>query len=252
MKSCLYVGWIRHRRFAPRAHEFRYRIFMMLIDLRELPSLFDRFWFWSARRPALAWFRRADFHGDSNRDLDMAVRDLVADRTGVRPAGPIRLLTHLRYFGHNLNPVSFYYVYDAQDQRVETVVAEITNVPWQQRHAYVLSVPTTEQSVGRIARWQFDKCFHVSPFMPMSLRYDWRLSEPAQALTVHMENWQDIKLLDATLVLQRQPITHANLARALLNFPLMTLRILLAIYWQALRLWLKKTPLFTHPDKLAS
>lgn len=254
MKSCLYTGTIRHRRFAPRPHEFQYRIFMTLVDLAELPSLFDRFWLWSARRPALAWFRRADFHGASEQPLDTAIRDLVATRTGKRPAGPIRLLTHLRFFGHSFNPVSFYYVYDAADEHVETIVAEITNTPWKERHAYVLQVSQKAGGTdgGHVARWHFDKTFHVSPFMPMAVRYDWRFSAPGKTLSVHMENWQDAKQFDATLHLQREPITQRALTRALLNFPLITLQVTTAIYWQALRLWLKRVPLFTHPDKIAT
>ncbi len=269
MKSCLYIGHIQHRRHAPRANFFRYRIYMTLLDLDELPTLFDRFWLWSARRPALAWFRRKDFHGPAEQSLSDAVRDTVAQRTGVRPTGPIRLLTHLRYFGYSFNPVSFYYVYDAADTRVETIVAEITNTPWKQRHSYVLR---TEES-GRFDRlsdrnedlrslslskrlpwrWRFDKQFHVSPFLPMDMSYDWRFSPLGEALHVHMENWRDgRKDFDATLTLQRQPITSASLARALLSFPLVTLQVITLIHWQALKLMFKRVPVHTHPDKLAN
>ena len=138
MQSCLYNGWVRHRRFAPRAHAFRYRLFMAYLDLTELDHVFRGRWFWSTRRPALAWFRRADYLGNPSVPLDQAVRDAVERDTGMRPRGPIRLLTHLRYFGHGFNPVSFYYCFDPADTRVETIVAEITNTPWAERHAYVL------------------------------------------------------------------------------------------------------------------
>jgi hypothetical protein len=299
MKSCLYVGHIQHRRHAPRTNHFRYRIYMTLLDLDELPTLFDRFWLWSAKRPALAWFHRRDFHGDANRSLAEAVRDTVAQHTGTRPTGPIRLLTHLRYFGFNFNPVSFYYVYDATDTHVETILAEITNTPWKQRHCYVLSTSIAAASLipspranGERARvrgdasappvevvvensehphpalslegegithpeaikhwhWQFDKRFHVSPFMPMDMQYNWRFSAPDQALRVHMENYRDgRKEFDATLTLQRQEITAASLARALLSFPLITLLVITLIHWQALKLFIKRVPVHTHPDKI--
>jgi DUF1365 family protein len=253
MNSCLYVGHIRHRRFAPRRNDFRYRIFLCCIDLAELPGLFDRRWLWSARRPAPAWFRRADFHGDPSIPLDQAVRDTVERETGQRPSGPIRLLAHLRYFGWNFNPVSFYYVYDQAGERLETVVAEITNTPWDERHAYVLQVRHAEQAGARVHRWQFDKAFHVSPFLPMDMRYDWRFSEPGDTLAVHMENSRDGGVVfDATLTLRREPITAASLARALAWFPLMTVQVSALIYWQALKLLLKRTPFFTHPRKLAT
>ncbi len=226
---------------------------MTMLDLDELPQLFDRFWFWSARRPALAWFRRADFHGERTRPLADAIRALVEAETGVRPVGRIRLLTHLRFFGYSFNPVSFYYVYDAADEHVETIVAEITNTPWDERHAYVLDAARAQRAGAQGLRWEFDKRFHVSPFLPMDMRYDWRFTEPGAALGVHMENWQDgARLFDATLTLQREPLTGRNLARALLHFPLVTLQVTALIYWQALRLAAKRTPFFTHPKKLAT
>jgi uncharacterized protein len=249
MKSALYSGWIQHRRFGPAKNSFRYRIFMSYVDLAELPGLFARRWFWSARRPALAWFRREDFLGPAHVPLDTAVRDLVASHTGVRPPGPIRLLTHLRYLGYSFNPVSFYYVFDAADTRVETIVAEITNTPWKERHAYVLPV-TASHSASRAWRFSFAKEFHVSPFLPMDMRYEWSFGEPARGLHVHMENWRDGKAsFDATLNLRRQEITSGSLARALIRFPLITVQVSALIYWQALKLLWKRTPFHTHPDK---
>jgi len=251
MNSCLYRGSIRHRRFAPRGHDFRYRLYLCYLDLGEVPGLFDRYWFWSARRRALAAFRRDDYHGDPAQPLDAAVRDLVAARTGTRPRGPIRLLTHLRYFGYCFNPVSFYYCFDAADTRVETIVAEITNTPWDERHAYVLPVAAAERAGARGWRFEFDKEFHVSPFLPMDMRYDWRFTAPGDTLDVHMENSRAGEVeFDATLHLRREPITGRALSRALGWFPLVTVRVSALIYWQALRLWVKRTPLFTHPDKL--
>ena len=250
MKSALYTGWIRHRRFGPAKNAFRYRIFMSYIDLAELPRLFERRWLWSARRPALAWFRRKDFLGPSTVPLEDAVRDLVLDRTGVRPKGPIRLLTHLRYFGASFNPVSFYYVFDAADSRVETIVAEITNTPWKERHAYVLPLSTASRAGARAWRFNFAKEFHVSPFMPMDMTYDWRFGAPGNGLHVHMENWRDGRAqFDATLNLVRQEMTAGSLARALIQFPLITVRVSSLIYWQALKLSWKRTPFHAHPDK---
>ncbi|MGC4083330.1 MAG: DUF1365 domain-containing protein [Vicinamibacterales bacterium] len=246
MKSCLYVGHIAHRRFMPRPHRFRYRLYMNFIDLAELPTLFDRFWLWSARRPALAWFRRGDFHGRASQPLDEAIRDRVAAETGQRPTGPVRLLTHLRYAGYSFNPVSFYFVYDAEGERVEHIVAEITNTPWKERHCYVLPVPATGEW-----HWHFQKQFHVSPFLPMDMEYDWRFSSPGESLAVHMQNWRDgRKVFDATLALSRRPMRSSTLARALLAVPLASVQVIAQIHWQALRLWLKRVPVQTHPDEL--
>ena len=244
MKSAIYRGTVRHRRRSPVAHAFTYRLFMMYLDLDELPRLFASRWLWSARRPAVAWFRRADYLGDPAVPLDRAVRDLVQERTGTRPAGPIRLLTHLRYFGYRQNPVSFYYCFEATGEHVEAIVAEITNTPWGERHAYVLSAPAGGAAHRLIAR----KVFHVSPFMPMELGYDWRFSAPGRRLTVHMESLERAeRIFDATLVLDREPITGPALAVTLLRHPWMTATVVAGIYWQALRLWLKGAPFHPHP-----
>jgi uncharacterized protein len=252
MHSAVYSGWVRHRRYQPSHHEFRYRLFMMYLDLAELPSVLDPFWCWSARKAALARFKRSDYHGDPDTPLDTAVRATVARQTGRAPSGRIRLLTHLRYFGHIFNPVSFYYCFDAADERVETILAEITNTPWRERHAYVLPV-ASDQPRGTVMRFEFGKIFHVSPFWPLDMRYDWRLSEPGERLHIHMENWRDEqRSFDATMMLERQPLAARSLRRALSSHPLMTAKVVTAIYWQALRLWVKGTPFFTHPAKTAT
>lgn len=249
LHSCLYVGTLRHRRFAPRPHAFRYRLCMTWLDLSELDDVFRGRWLWSTRHPSLAWLRRADYLGDPAVTLDQAVRDWVQRETGLRPNGPVRLLTHLRTFGHCFNPVSFYYCYDATGARVETIVAEITNTPWNERHAYVLPVPGNDGGTASPLRFRFGKSFHVSPFMPMDIEYDWRFSVPGDRLAVHMANRRaGAKLFDATLVLDRRPLSTTNLAGALLRYPFATAEVVRAIYWQALRLWLKRVPFHTHPD----
>ena len=138
MNSAIFSGQVRHRRMKPTGHEFVYRLFMMYLDLSELDTVFKHHWFWSTRKAALARFRRENHLGDAAVPLDQAVRDLVQGETGSLPQGPIRLLTNLSYFGYCFNPVSFYYCFDAGDQHVETIVAEVNNTPWGERHCYVL------------------------------------------------------------------------------------------------------------------
>ena len=248
--SAVYEDWVRHRRHAPRAHAFGYRIAMLYIDLSELDAVFDGRWLWSRDRRNLAEFRRSDFLGDPSLPLDDAVRDLVGRETGSRPRGPVRMLAHLRYGGHVFNPVTFYYCHDASGT-LQAIVAEITNTPWKQRHAYVLDVAAAQRrACGRVLSWAFDKTFHVSPFMAMQRRYAWRFGVPGDALRVHMDVLAgDAPEFDATLVLQRRPWTPASLARVLWCYPLMTLQVVWAIHWQALRLWLKRVPVHEHPDK---
>lgn len=251
MNSCIYEGRVRHRRFEPRSHEFSYSLYLMYLDLDELPQLFDRFWLWSARRFNLAWFNRADHLGDPQRPLVEAVRDMLFERTGVRATGPIRLLTHCRYFGFGFNPVSFYYCYDRDGMQLENIIAEVNNTPWGEQYCYVLSEADNvarEGTSSRHKQYRPVKDLHVSPFMPMDVDYDWHFSQPSDRLTVHMQNFTDSrKLFDATLDLRHRPMTSANMARVLMQYPVITLKVVAAIYFEALRLILKRTPFFDHP-----
>ncbi len=250
MKSCFYEGTIRHRRFLPVANAFRYRLFLVYLDLAELERVFALHPLWSSTRPNIAWFRRRDHFGDPHIPLEQAVRDLVQARTGRRPSGPIRLLCHMRYFGHCFNPASFFYCWDPADTRVETIIVEIHNTPWGEVYTYVLDQAQNEHPVAGWHRHRMDKEFHVSPFIDMEIRYDWRFRQPGEELKVHMIDYaKGARLFDASLALRRTEITPASLTRVLIRYPLMTVKVVTLIYWQALRLKRKGAPLFTHPKK---
>jgi DUF1365 family protein len=254
MQSAIYEGRVRHRRFAPVEHAFQYSMFMMYLDLDELPTLFERHALWSNEGRALARFRRRDHlknHAPPAAELNSVVRDLVTERSGTRPTGPIRLLTHLEYFRYRFNPVSFYFCFDQDDQRVDAVIAEINNTPWGEQHCYVLS---ESENLGCASkkRFEFGKAFHISPFMGMDTQYAWYLTQPAAQLGIHMENLRGgEKYFDATMTLRRREITRSALNAVLFKYPLMTLQVIAAIHWQAFRLWLKRCPYYPHPKTLA-
>ena len=249
MDSCIYEGRVRHTRKVPVTHQFNYRLFMMYLDLDELPTLFEKRWFWSATRPALARFRRDDHLGPSDKPLADVIRDLVEQDTGKRPDGPVRLLTNLSYFGYCFNPVSFYYCFAADGETVEYIVSEVNNTPWGERDTYVLDC---QQGGDKAHSWRFQpkKKMHVSPFMPMNVEYDWVLSRPTDRLSVYMANAENgAHIFDATMSLSRKAISSWSLASVLLRFPLMTIKVIFAIHWEALRLWIKRSPLYIHPGK---
>jgi len=244
--SAVYQGTLSHARHGPRAHAFGYRLYLLYLDLAELPALL------AAGGPlregafGLLSFRREDYLGGAA-DLAEAARDRAEALLGVRPRGPVRLLTTVRSLGYVFNPVSFYYCFAEDGRTLEAVVAEVSNTPWGERHVY--AVPAGPGGVEAALA----KRFHVSPFFGMEQRYRWRLDVPGERLTVEMGNEEGGReVFRARLALRRRAWSRAALWRAALAQPLMSWRIHAAIYWQALRLWLKGVPVHDHPAKRAA
>jgi DUF1365 family protein len=251
MESCLYEGVVRHRRLCPPRHDFRKRLFMVYLDLGELDRVFDGRWLASAHRPAPLRFRRADHLGDPDVPLAEAVRDEVEAHSGRRPAGPIRLLTHLRTFGYVFNPVSLFYCFDPAGGEVGAILADVSNTPWNERHSYVL-IPG-DGARGRVQHFETAKQLHVSPFMGMDQRYRFTCVRPGPRLAVRIESAEaGAPVFDAALVLRRRELGRASLAGALLRYPWMTAQVIASIYWQAFRLRRKGAPIHPHPRESAA
>jgi hypothetical protein len=243
---------VRHRRFAPVENSFEYRIFYAYLDLDELPDVLDPLPGWSARRPAIARFAREDHLGDPHIPLDQTVRDVVESQCGTYPEGPIRLLTLPRTLGVVFNPVSFFYCH-RPDGSLGHILAQVDNTPWGERHCYAVDVARDRLGEGRAMRFRVPKAFHVSPFHPMAQEYEWRFTEPGRSLVVHMENRQAGAVIgDATLTLERKPLTQKNAALTLVRHPAMAVSVLGGIYAEAARLWWKGTPYHPHPKRIAS
>ncbi|MHC8388378.1 DUF1365 domain-containing protein [Pseudomonas sp. MDT2-39-1] len=249
MNSALYSGWIAHRRFAPKPHAFRYRIGLLYLDLDEQDAVLGLSPLSGASRFAPFSFRESDYlkayTGNGTRLID-AVRQLVSQAIGHAPQGSICLLTQARSWGLSFNPVSFFYCHEA-DGQLAAILCEVTNTPWRERYHYVLPAKAPVNLSDSHQHFAVAKAFHVSPFLPPDLEYRMSFSPAAQKLGVHMADWQgELKLFDATLSLKREALDRASLHRYLRRFPWMTVKTCLAIYWQALRLLLKRVPLFAH------
>ena len=241
-ESAIYSGTLRHRRFQPVAHEFSYGIFMAFLDIDRIPELMKVSPFASYNRFNWATFAECDHFGDQSQTLRRRLTIDAAEHGIELDGGPIFLLTHLRYLGYNFNPISLFYCY-SQNGNLQTILAEV-NSTFGETHNYWLN-HTNRTDANH--RYRCEKSMHVSPFMRMNLDYTFALTQPAETLVAHMETIEDgSSFFDATLSLRRQPWSAPALHRALIAHPWMTAKVIAAIHWQALRLYLKKAPVYAH------
>ncbi|MBB3169323.1 DUF1365 family protein [Simiduia aestuariiviva] len=254
LASGIYTGELWHARWAPKVHQFHYRVFMAYLDLDELEALCKRSPFWSCRGPAPFWIRRADYFGDVQLSLKEAVLQKVQQTLGYCPAGPVRMLTNPRCFGLRMNPITVFYVFSGDGQQLDAVLAEVTNTPWDKRHVYVLDYrqQRPDESVT------FSKDLHVSPFMPMQQQYRWRTHLPGASVRIVLQNFAagapqfeerggNRKVFEALLRLDREPAESSVLNGLVWRFPWMTAKVLVGIYWQAMKLWLKGARFYSSP-----
>lgn len=243
MKSAIYQGRVMHRRYTPKQHQFSYHLFMVYLDLDELGTVFEGIPFWSDNGSrALAYFRRSDYLEPYDIPLQQVVRNIIYDQAQVQHTGPIRMLTHLRILGFCFNPVTFYYCFDDTDSKLEFVIAEITNTPWNERHQYLVDMRESNSM-------SFAKVFHVSPFLDMDMQYDWKFAMPADKILVNMEVEKQQRYLTANMSLTKKPINRSNMIKLLLRSGLVNYKVVWGIYWQAAKLYLKRVPFYPHPDK---
>jgi len=247
LKSAIYEGRVTHHRFDDVKHDFNYQLFMLFLDLDEMPDIFQSFRFYSVEKFNLAVFRRSNHFGEKTTSLKDAVYALVKTKKNITLEGPVRLLTQLQYFGYYFSPINLYYCYDKLDTKVEVVILEVNNTPWGEQHCYIL--PICESSgTQELQNYIIKKSLHVSPLMPMDILYDVRLRMPKETLGLTMVNLLHNKpFFRAELFLTKREINAKNLNKMLLNYPFMTAKIIISIYWQSLKTWIKGATFYNHP-----
>ena len=243
--SALYRGGVMHRRLRPRAHQLNYRVFWLLLDLAEIDGLDRRLRLLSRNRFNLLSFHDRDHSDGSGTALRLQIEDFLR-RAGVDIGdGPIRLLTMPRVLGYVFNPISLYYCHQA-DGRLAAMVYEVTST-FGVRHAYVIPVPSEDQAAGLI-RQGAAKALYVSPFMGMEMDYVFRGHAPGQRLDLTIDGLDaEGVLITAAMSGERRPLQDGQLWAAALALPLMTFKIMAAIHWEALKLWLKGVRLTRQP-----
>jgi DUF1365 family protein len=240
--AALYEGTVAHRRFGVGAREFAPRLFLAYLDVDVLPASLDALPLWSGRRVAPIRFRRGDFLDGTARPLGDSVRDLVEERLGHRPGGPIFLLAHLRTFGWLFNPLAVYYCWSPAGDQLDAIVLEVSNTPWGERCWYVFDAQNRTSA-------RAPKAMHVSPYLPMDLDYHVSWNVPGSTLRLRIEvERAGVAVFAAALHLRRTPLDRRSAIRMPARYPLLPLRVSAGIYFQAFALWLRRTPFYRHPD----
>ncbi|WP_301720443.1 DUF1365 domain-containing protein [Pseudidiomarina terrestris] len=243
LSSAILRGRVYHRRLQPTQHQFDYATAQWWVALDELEQLQRQSKLLSTRGFAPLWLRRQDYLRGTQGDLATAVREKMAALAGKRLEGRVFLLGNLRTFGLYFSPINCYFLQPPGQQDYSHMLAEVSNTPWNERHYYLLDL-NEELS--------HDKAFHVSPFNPLDMRYEWQIKPPKMCANhksmIHLAAHKGERHFTATLKLQRQELNRRAIRSVLLRYPINTLTTVAAIYWQALRLWLKRTPVYDHKN----
>ena len=240
MDSAICTGVVTHQRFTPTQHDFEYEVAMMWLNLDEVNQLAQTVKGFSNCARAAFEFRRSDYLGDTTLPLKQAVLQRM-NELNTQPGslhGDIFLLGQARHYGLYFSPVNFYFMRNRADGTFTHMLAEVSNTPWNERHHYLVDLKGQANT---------RKAFHVSPFNPVDMTYKWHIQSPARHFSVGLSCYKESKHFTALMHLEQKPLNSKSISAVMRSIPNMTLRTVVGIYWQALKLWIKRTPVYSHP-----
>jgi hypothetical protein len=238
-ESGIYTGTVFHKRSVPKVHKFDYRIYLFWIKLKEVDTLSQNVSGFTVNKSGFSVvnFLRSDYLGESSLDLETCILDKMNSLSEQVLSGDIYMLGQIRTFGLYFSPVNFFYLRSSSGEYTH-MLAEVSNTPWNKRHYYLVDL--SEQK-------DCEKAFHVSPFNPMDMEYKWQIQQPSDTLKLRLSCFKETLHFEAAINMQKKPLTSATLRSSILSIPSMTLKTVVGIYWQALKLFFKRVPIYTHP-----
>lgn len=238
LNSCIYQGKTFHKRFMPTQHSFDYSMYMLWLDLDELELLDEKLSRFSINKFNWLSFKRSDYLGNPEQSLKASVLEKASELAKKTISGKVYLLGNLRCFGIYFSPVNFYYI-QSETGAFSHVLAEVSNTPWNKRHCYLVDLATQQDC---------QKQFHVSPFNPLEMQYQWNIGQPSSRLSLWIKCKRESKEFAAGIKFTQQPLNQHSLNRVLTRTPWITVKIVAGIYWQALKLFIKGTPYYPYKE----
>jgi len=235
LNSGIFCGQVVHRRFEPVLHKFKYKMSMFGIDIDEINHISQKFALFGTSKFSPVKFNQKDYIVNEPGDLKERIASKVKSLGGKWDGTKVLMLIQCRCLGIYFSPVNFFYCYN-KDGSCELMLAEVSNTPWNERHYYLIDVLNPDMT---------KKTFHVSPFMQLNMKYKWRVSEPLEKVNISIANHfeeTEAAVFDAHLTLRKTPLTSLNLIKSWISLPLMVFKIVTLIYWQALKLFIKRVP----------
>lgn len=244
MHSAIYSGKLSHSRLLPRKHQFFYNIFLLWLDLDELDDLDETVKGFAYNRWSWVQFNNRDYLGKNSLKVKYKALETFSELAGKPMTGKVFFMGQPRILGLYFSPVNFYFL--QQDGEFTHMLAEVSNTPWNERHCYLVDMKHQANT---------DKAFFVSPFNPMDMQYHWSIPEPGENkfdLGIDCYGSDEACHLRTRLVLDKAPLNSEHLRQRLQKIPSMTLKTLAGIYWEAVKLILKKVPYYRHPSSVKS